>query len=107
MPPRVNASRPPGQWQTYDILVERPSLHHRRQTREPLVVTVLHNGVVTQNHTALSRDPHKQVGTYTRNPEKARSNSRTKATRCAPQHLDREIHMPGADEVGDGPKIGQ
>jgi len=61
---------------------------------KPLIVTVLHNGVVTQNHTALiGENPHKKVGTYTAHPEKGRSSSRTTAPDALPQHLDsRDAH---------------
>ena len=39
--------------------------------QKPPVVPGLHNGVVTQNHTALiGGTPHKQVGTYSAHPEK-------------------------------------
>lgn len=51
-PPLVNASRPPGQWQSYDIVFESPRFADGKVT-SPGYVTVLHNGVVTQNHTAL------------------------------------------------------
>jgi len=51
-PPLVNASRPPGEWQTYDIVFESPRFADGKVT-SPGYVTVFHNGVVTQNHTAL------------------------------------------------------
>jgi hypothetical protein len=51
-PPLVNASRPPGQWQMYDIIFETPRFDGSKMTRPP-VVTVLHNGVVVHNHQAF------------------------------------------------------
>ena len=51
-PPLVNASRPPGQWQMYDILFEAPKFEGSNMTKPP-VVTVLHNGVVVHNHQAF------------------------------------------------------
>jgi hypothetical protein len=51
-PPLVNASRPPGEWQTYDILYTSPRFVNGKQTQAGYV-TVFHNGVVTQNHTQL------------------------------------------------------
>src|SRR5581483_6881200 len=70
MPPQVNASRAPGVWQTYDILCEGPRFTDGKLAK-PMVVTVLHNGVVTQNHTALiGETPHLHVGEYHAHPEK-------------------------------------
>jgi hypothetical protein len=51
-PPLVNASRPPGQWQTYDIIYTGPRFKDGK-IESPGYVTVLHNGVVTQNHTRI------------------------------------------------------
>jgi hypothetical protein len=48
----VNASRPPGEWQSYDIIYTSPRFKDGKQT-EAGFVTVLHNGVVVQNHTQL------------------------------------------------------
>ena len=45
--PRVNASRPPGEWQSYDIYIQRPKLQDGTRTVEsPGSVTVYHNGVL-------------------------------------------------------------
>jgi hypothetical protein len=51
-PPLVNASRPPGQWQTYDIIYDRPRFKDG-QVIEPATFTVFHNGVLIQNHEDL------------------------------------------------------
>jgi hypothetical protein len=51
-PPLVNASRPPGEWQTYDIVFNAPRFVEGKVTSSGFV-TVFHNGVLTQNHTAL------------------------------------------------------
>jgi len=48
-PPLVNASKAPGQWQTYDIIFESPRWNDRGELVKKAVVTVLHNGVVVQN----------------------------------------------------------
>lgn len=61
-PPLVNASRRPGEWQTYDILWEPPDLERSR----PAYVTLIHNGVIVQNRQALIGVPvHGRVAAYT------------------------------------------
>jgi hypothetical protein len=52
-PPIVNASRKPGQWQCYDILFTAPRFLDDGTLKTPGYVTVLHNGVVVQNHFEL------------------------------------------------------
>ena len=51
-PPLVNAARPPGHWQTYDILFTTPRFTGGKVSKAGYV-TVLLNGVVTQDHTEL------------------------------------------------------
>jgi len=48
-PPLVNASRAPGEWQTYDIVFEAPEFKDGKVVK-PAFATVLHNGVLVQNH---------------------------------------------------------
>jgi hypothetical protein len=64
IPPMVNASRPPGEWQSYDIVFRGPKFNGTT-LEKPAIVTVLHNGVVV--HAAdqfLGPTMHKQIGTY-------------------------------------------
>ena len=51
--PLVNASRKPGEWQTYDIIWKAPQFNEDGSVKTPAYVTVLHNGVVVQNHFEL------------------------------------------------------
>ena len=45
IPPMVNASRPPGEWQSYDITFRAPRFNGTTLEKKA-IVTVLHNGVV-------------------------------------------------------------
>ena len=45
-PPRVNASRKPGEWQTYDILMKAPVFSNKGKVEKPMRVTVFHNGIL-------------------------------------------------------------
>ena len=51
--PLVNACRPPGQWQYYDIIYTAPRFNTDGIKVSPGFVTVLHNGVLVQNHTEI------------------------------------------------------
>ncbi len=48
--PLVNACKAPGEWQTYDIIFMAPIFGDDDQLLRPGTVTVLHNGVLVQNH---------------------------------------------------------
>lgn len=49
-PPLVNACRKPGEWQAYDIIFHPPRLGEDGKTVVPGSLTVLHNGVLIQDH---------------------------------------------------------
>jgi hypothetical protein len=51
--PLVNASRKPGEWQTYDIIYTSPKFDSDGNVVSPAYMTVLHNGVLVQNHSEL------------------------------------------------------
>jgi acetyl esterase/lipase len=51
-PPMVNVSKTPGAWQTYDIVFEAPRFKEGKLAR-PAYVTVVHNGVLVQNHVEI------------------------------------------------------
>lgn len=53
-PPQVNASRKPGEWQTYDIVLELARVDEKtKQVVRPARISVLHNGVVVHHATEL------------------------------------------------------
>jgi hypothetical protein len=52
-PPLVNASRRPGEWQSYDVIWTAPAFHADGTLQTPAAVTVFHNGVLVQNHFRL------------------------------------------------------
>jgi hypothetical protein len=53
-PPLVNAMRPPGEWQTYDVIWTAPTFAADGTLKSPAYVTLFHNGVLVQNHTQLT-----------------------------------------------------
>ena len=48
-PPLVNASRPPGEWQSYDILMKAPVFNEDGELLEPMRATIFHNGELIHN----------------------------------------------------------
>lgn len=52
-PPLVNASRKPGEWQTYDITFHAATFNDAGERTSPATVTVLHNGVLVQDAAAM------------------------------------------------------
>jgi hypothetical protein len=52
--PLVNVSRPPGEWQSYDIIYTAPRFDAEGQLRSPARMTVFHNGVLVQHDVELT-----------------------------------------------------
>jgi len=48
--PLVNASRKPGEWQTYDVFFQAPRFSDSGNVLKPAYITVIHNGVLVQDH---------------------------------------------------------
>ncbi|MEI8073349.1 MAG: DUF1080 domain-containing protein [Bacteroidota bacterium] len=51
--PLVNASKKPGEWQTYDIVFTAPEFYADGRLQTPAYITVLMNGVLVQNHVEI------------------------------------------------------
>lgn len=52
--PLVNASLPPGRWQTYDIIFRAARFDDAGNKTANATITVLHNGVLIQDHAEVS-----------------------------------------------------
>ena len=52
-PPLVNASRPPGEWQSYDITYHRPRFDASGKLLSPARISVTHNGIDVQKDVNL------------------------------------------------------
>lgn len=53
-PPLVNACRPPGEWQTYDIVFRRPRFDKEGNILAPARMTVFHNGLLVHECALLT-----------------------------------------------------
>lgn len=51
--PLKNATNAPGQWNAYDIIYAAPRFKEDSTLFTPGYITVIHNGVLLQNHTAI------------------------------------------------------
>jgi len=70
-PPLVNASRAPGEWQTYDIVWHGPRFDGSGKLNRPAHVTVILNGVLVQDNVELTGPTgHHVRPPYTAGPDK-------------------------------------
>ena len=70
-PPMVNATRPPGEWNVYDIIWTSPRFNDDGSLESPAYITVLHNGLVTLNHFELLGDtPYSRPPRYKKHAER-------------------------------------
>jgi len=53
-PPAVNACRPPGEWQAYDIVFHRPRFGSDGTLASPARMTVFHNGILVHDNAVLT-----------------------------------------------------
>ena len=51
--PLVNATSPPGEWQTYDIIFNEPQYDQQGKRLKKGSLTVFHNGVLVQNNVEI------------------------------------------------------
>lgn len=51
--PLANACKKAGEWQVYDIIFEAPQFNSDSSLKSPAFITVIHNGVLVQNHYQL------------------------------------------------------
>lgn len=51
--PMVNVSRPPGEWQVFDVIFIAPQFYQDSTVKSPARMTVFQNGVLVQNNVEL------------------------------------------------------
>ena len=70
-PPLVNACRPAGEWQTYDIVFTAPKFDDAGKLTAPARLTMFHNGVLVHlNQEIYGTTPHSGLATYDGIPAK-------------------------------------
>jgi hypothetical protein len=106
--PLVNASRKPGEWQSYDIVFRAPRFDEEGKLAKPGTLTVLHNGVLVQDHVEiLGATDHAATPKYTAHPlkqpiriqdhgDKVRFRNIWVRPLEGPQSVERQAHAPQA-----------
>ncbi|HEY2587213.1 MAG TPA: DUF1080 domain-containing protein [Tepidisphaeraceae bacterium] len=69
-PPQVNVCRPPGEWQTYDIIFHHPRYDESGKMTEPAYITTLQNGVLVQDHQRIEGPTHHMTVAHYREGQK-------------------------------------
>ena len=69
-PPQVNAARPPGEWQSYDIVFHGPRFAPDGTLTRKAHVTVIHNGVLVQDNVEIEGITYIEPSVYKPVPEK-------------------------------------
>jgi len=97
--PLVNASRPPGEWQSYDAVWIAPRFAVDGPLKSPARLTLFHNGILVQDHVALL-GPTRNVGAayYIPHPAKLPLVLQEHNGPVAFRNIwVREISLPGGD----------
>jgi Domain of Unknown Function (DUF1080) len=69
--PLVNASRSPGEWQSYDVIFTAPRFNADGRAMIPGTMTLFYNGVLVQNHVnIMGNTNYKGFQTYTTHADK-------------------------------------
>jgi hypothetical protein len=68
--PLVNVSRKPGQWQSYDVIFHAPRFDENGKLLKAATITVLHNGVLVQDHVEIQGPTAQQPARYEPHPLK-------------------------------------
>lgn len=63
-PPMVNVTRPPGEWNVYDIIWTAPRFREDGSLESPAYITALHNGVLVHNHFELKGGTYWNLAAY-------------------------------------------
>jgi len=70
-PPLVNACRPPGEWQSYDIVFHAPRFGPDGSLLKPARMTIFHNGILVHDNAELTGPTaHKARPPYKAHPDK-------------------------------------
>ena len=70
-PPQVNAMRPPGEWNVYDIFWTAPRFNEDGSLKSPAYITAIHNGVLILNHFELKGDtPYNRPPAYRKHADR-------------------------------------
>lgn len=69
--PLVNASKKPGEWQSYDIIFRAPRFNEDGSLKKPGTFTVFHNGVLVQDNVEIQGTTvHTGTAKYSAHPDK-------------------------------------
>ncbi len=99
-PPLVNVTRPPGQWQTYDIVYTAPRFDSDGKNTAAARMTIFHNGVLIQHNVELTGPTSwLERAAYRAHPEKLPISLQDHGNPVRYRNIwVRELGMPGKKE---------